>query len=195
MRRVSLSDCHVTFMKVMIWVFFFKQKYWESHKMQYLKYIAVTAVQYPSLSLYNTLCRILLNFWQNWWKQFDIQSLQLLKLSNLFNLLHLRQFRLLTQSPLVEALINPNLNLFVIREGIWCQFGWTAFGGRLQQSGHWIEKYSNKSGNPISKPNIGPVGVLLASKRAHSSKNFFAGQKFQFLYLKPIKGSPADETV
>ena len=87
-------------------------------------YIAVTAVQYPSLSLENTLCRILLNFWQNWWKQFDIQSLQLLKLSNLFNLLHLRQFRLLTQSPLVEALINPNLNLFVIREDIICQFGW-----------------------------------------------------------------------
>ena len=53
-----------------------------------------------------------------------------------------------------------------------------AFGGRLQQSGRRIEKCSNKSGNPISKPNIGPVDVLLASKRAHSSKIFSQARNF-----------------
>ena len=59
-----------------------------------------------------------------------------------------------------------------------------AFGGRLQQSGRWIEKYSNKSGNPISKPNIGPVGVLLASKRARTvQRNFSLVRNFNYYIL------------
>ena len=150
----------------------FKQKYWESHKKLYLLYIAVAAVQYPSLILENTLCRILLNFWQNWWKQFDIQSLQLLKLSNLFNLLHLLQFRLLTQSPLVEDPVNPNLNLFVIREAIWYQIGWTAFGGRLQQSDVELKNIPTRVETRFQNPILDQLVCYWPAKGRTVQRNF-----------------------
>ena len=84
-------------------------------------------------------------------------------MSSTYQVLHLSG----TQCYLPYCIIQFILPMFTI-----------AFGGRLQQSGRRIEKCSNKSGNPISKPNIGPVGVLLASKRAHSSKIFSQARNF-----------------